>query len=358
MIELSPRTGYLLEEEIYRVTEITPPVNYLLDTVNVKDVMLKWFEPTELIFENVLKPTLIFIKRNGLTGRGISDATYKVEYEGANGGIANLGSTYKTKCGLIVLPFVEPGWYVLTETIPAPGYELPTNPVQRMYLAPGANSYTYEQTNNELYIDRRTNPNNGERGACGDWCGYLCSVLCAGNCGNPGGGNMYGSIDGKFGNLTITNGNGEKLGTINTPLNPSNPSTTKPTVTAGTATRLGNLSASVTFTSSATGKYYYSAVTSGAAEPVLSTSGLGATCAKGVNTVTVYMTAGAKDLYIRVKDASGNVSDALKIAVPAYSEPSAPTEPPPNFDNITITGGTVVYLNPAFSNIKITFGNQ
>ena len=204
MIELSPKTGYLLDEKIYRVTEITPPVEYLLDVNNIKDVLLKWYESTELVFENVLKPTLIFIKTNGLTGRGIDGATYKVEYEGANGGIVNLG-TYKTKCGLIVLTHVIPGWYILTETSPAPGYSLPTNPVQRIYLAPGENSYIYAQTKTELYVDPRTNPNNGSRGNC-DWCGYLCSVLCGNSCGTTG-----------FGNMTITNGNGDPLGTTTTP---------------------------------------------------------------------------------------------------------------------------------------------
>jgi 5-hydroxyisourate hydrolase-like protein (transthyretin family) len=356
-IELSPKTGYLLEEEIYRVTEITPPKDYLLDPVFVKDVMLKWHEPTELIFENILKPTLIFIKRNGLTGRGISDATYKVEYEGANGGATTLGTTYKTKCGLIVIPYVQPGWYVLTETIPAPGYSLPTNPVQRMYLAPGANSYTHDQTQNGLYVDPRTNPNSGQRGACGDWCGYLCSQLCAGNCGHPGGGNMSGGTDGKFGNLTITNGSGEPIGTITTPSDPgSNP--VVPTLSAGTVTRNSNLSASVQFTSSAAGKYYYYVVSAGEAEPAISTAGLGASCAAGSNLVTVYMTSGAKDLYIKVKDASGNVSGALKIVVPAYTGQSEPADQP-NFDNIVITGGTVVYLNPdpIFSGIRITFGS-
>jgi uncharacterized surface anchored protein len=47
-IELSSRTGYLLEEAIYRVTEIVPPNEYLLSVNPQKDVLLKWYEPTEL----------------------------------------------------------------------------------------------------------------------------------------------------------------------------------------------------------------------------------------------------------------------------------------------------------------------
>ena len=361
MIELSPLTGYLLNEQIYRVTEITPPVEYLLDANNVRDVLLKWYEPTELVFENLLKPTLIFIKRDGMSGRGIPGATFRVQYETPTGGIVTLGS-YVTQCGLIVIPYVEPGWYILTETSPATGYQLPTNPTQRVFLAPGQNSYTYAQTQSDLYVDPRTNPGSGSRGMCGDCCGYLCSTLCAGNCGNPGDGTTApGNNNNGFGNITITNGNGDPLGTA--PTSPDNPGTNpaQPTLTAGSATRNSDLTATVTFTSSAAGRYYYAVVTSGAAEPFIATGGVGTVCAAGNNTVTVYMTAGAKDLYIKVKDADGNVSGALKIAIPAYTEQTqtdSPDDPPPNFDDVVITGGTIVYLNPDFPGITITFGNQ
>ncbi|GHU87177.1 hypothetical protein FACS1894202_00910 [Clostridia bacterium] len=353
-IELSPSTGYLLTEEIYRVTEIVPPNEYLLSANPQKDVLLKWYEPTELIFENVLKPTLIFIKSDGMSGRGISGATYKVEYESPTGGVTNIGS-YVTKCGLIVLPHVLPGWYSLTETSPATGYQLPTNPTQRLHLAPGENSYTYAQTHEDLYVDARTNPNSGQRGTCGDWCGYLCSVLCAGSCGNAGDGTMASGNGGAFGNITITNGNGEVIGG-NTG---GTTDTTAPKLTAGTVTRLGNYSATITFTSSEAGRYYTAYTASGGNAPIISALSYGTDCAAGANIITVSLTTGAKDFYIKVKDAAGNVSDALKIVIPAYSA-TAPTETPdtPDFSGITIQGGTVVYLNqsPEFAGITITFG--
>jgi hypothetical protein len=40
---------------------------------------------------------------------------------------------------------------------------------------------------------------------------------------------------------------------------------------------------------------------------------------------------------------------------PAITTSPTP-DPIPDFSNIKITGGTVVYLNPDFSGIKITFG--
>jgi hypothetical protein len=283
-----------------------------------------------------------------------------VEYESPTGGVTNIGS-YVTKCGLIVIPHVLPGWYSLTETSPASGYQLPTNPTVRIHLAPGENSYTYAQTHEDLYVDPRTNPNSGQRGMCGDWCGYLCSVLCAGNCGNPGDGTMSsGSGNSGFGNIKITNGNGEVIGGGNGGTTPTNP--TAPTLTAGTVTRLGNYSATITFTSSAAGRYYTAYTASGNTAPTISTLGTGTACTSGANTITVSLTTGAKDFYIKVKDAAGNVSDALKIAIPAYNAQTttpAPTDPPPDFSNMVITGGTVVYLNPdpLFAGIIIKFGN-
>jgi uncharacterized surface anchored protein len=351
-IELSPAKGYLLTEEIYRVTELTPPNEYLLDAVNVKEVKLKWHEPTELIFENLLKPTLIFIKRDGMSGRGISGAMYKIEYESPMGGVANIGS-YVTKCGLIVVPYVLPGWYSLTETRSASGYQLPTNPTQRLHLAPGENSYTYAQTHEDLYVDARTNPNNGQRGMCGDWCGFLFSVLCAGNCGNAGGG-----TGGAFGNMVITNGNGETLGNTGGGTAPTD--TAAPILTAGTVNRTGNFSATIQFTSSEAGRYYTVYTSSGGNVPTISTLGTGTVCSAGLNTIAVSLTTGAKDLYIKVKDAAGNVGDALKIVIPAYNANTQIPMPPsdtPDFGGIVITGGTVVWLNPDFSGITITFGN-
>ena len=200
------------------------------------------------------------------------------------------------------------------------------------------------QTHSDLYADPRTNPNSGSRGSCGDWCGYLCSVLCA-NCGNQSGG--------IFGGINITNGNGDPIGGGTTTPTP-NPA--KPSLSAGSVTRNSDMTATVTFTSSAAGRYYYSVVNSGANEPTISTSGTGTACAAGSNTITVYMTAGVKDLYIKVKDADGNVSGALKIAIPAYQAQAQTTDTPPDFSNIVITGGTVVYLNPDFPTVVIKFG--
>jgi hypothetical protein len=124
------------------------------------------------------------------------------------------------------------------------------------------------------------------------------------------------------------------------------------------------LTATITFTSSAAGRYFTSVVAAGANAPVVGTGGLGTACVEGLNTITVYMTSGAREVYIRVRDNHGNVSDALKISVPAFEEastqspdpsteqPHEPTDPPA--DN----SGGVIFINPDFPGITITFGNN
>jgi hypothetical protein len=306
------------------VTEITPPANYLLDANPVKDALLKWYEPTELVYENLLKPTLIFIKTDGMSGRGISGVTYRIQHETAGGGLVTLGS-YVTKCGLIVIPQVTPGWYVLTETAPASGYSLPTNPVTRLFLSPGENSYTYAQTQNDLYIDQRTNPNSGSRSACGDWCGYLCSVLCAGNCGNPGGGTMATeNPNSGFGNIVITNSNGVPLGSSTTPTGDTNPqSPTDSTDPQATHNQpIG----------SAIPGFENMRITNGNGTPLGSTAPTDDTNPQTPNTPP-----------------TDNTDPASPVPVPT-------PELPPGFDNIVITGGTIVYLNPDFSGLSISFG--
>ena len=131
--------GYL-EPDIYTVTEVSVPEPYMLEEKH-QDIQLKAGDQKSLLFKNIKYPTLVVQKTDATTNKGIPNTTYKIEYEQKDGGIKTVG-TYKTDAnGQIVLPYVEPGWYIITETIPAQGYQKPTNPVTRVYLAPGDNSY-------------------------------------------------------------------------------------------------------------------------------------------------------------------------------------------------------------------------
>ena len=50
------------------------------------------------------------------------------------------------------------------------------------------------------------------------------------------------------------------------------------------------------------------------------------------------------------------IGNALKIAIPSYQSQTQAADPAPDFSNIVITGGTVVYLNPDFPTVVIKFG--
>lgn len=97
------------------------------------------------------------------------------------------------------------------------------------------------------------------------------------------------------------------------------PDTTAPVLTDGKANRASDTAATVTFTSSEAGTYYYTVVESGAAAPTFDdTTWTSAACAAGGNNINITLTAGAKDIYIVVQDASENTSNALKITISAY----------------------------------------
>ncbi len=102
--------------------------------------------------------------------------------------------------------------------------------------------------------------------------------------------------------------------------------TAAPTLSNGTATRESETSATVKFTSDEAGSYYYAVVDSDKDAPDIDTTGTGIACAAGENTLSLTLDAGAKDLYIVVKDAAGNESERLTVEIPA-SALAAPQNP-------------------------------
>ncbi len=135
--------------------------------------------------------------------------------------------------------------------------------------------------------------------------------------------------------------------------------TTAPTLSAGSATRDSETAATVKFTSDEAGSYYYAVVESGATPPTFTTAETGTSCVRGENPIslTSLSDAGAKDIYIVAKDAAENVSQPLKIEIPAYIAPvydiSADTQ---SLDFGTVTEG---YEAPAEQTVTITnAGNQ
>jgi hypothetical protein len=112
--------------------------------------------------------------------------------------------------------------------------------------------------------------------------------------------------------------------------------TSEPVITTGAANRTSDTEGTVEFYTNEAGSYYYSVVNKDETEPTVDTSGVGTACTSAEITVVnlTGLTAGVKDIYIRVKDAAGNVSNVVKILIPSYVAPyispnadqSAPTD--------------------------------
>ena len=114
-----------------------------------------------------------------------------------------------------------------------------------------------------------------------------------------------------------------------------------PELTNGTAERLSDKEATVKFTSGEAGTYYYAVVNKGATTPTVDTTKNGKNAVAGENVITLNnLTAGAREIYIVVKNAGGVESAALKVDIPAFG---GGTEQPGEF-KITISapkGGTL-----------------
>ena len=117
-----------------------------------------------------------------------------------------------------------------------------------------------------------------------------------------------------------------------------------PTLSNGSATRTSKTGATVKFTSSEAGNYFYNVVGHGAAVPTVDTSKNGTSAVKGENTITLSnLTKDARDIYIVVVGAAGGESTALKVEIPAYG---SGTDTPDEGDftisvNAPPTGGTI-----------------
>lgn len=114
-----------------------------------------------------------------------------------------------------------------------------------------------------------------------------------------------------------------------------------PELTNGSAERTSDKEAIVKFTSGEAGTYYYAVVNKGATTPKVDTTKNGKNAVAGENTITLNnLTAGAREIYIVVKNAGGVESAALKVDIPAFG---GGTEQPGEF-KITISapkGGTL-----------------
>ena len=95
--------------------------------------------------------------------------------------------------------------------------------------------------------------------------------------------------------------------------------TTAPMLSNGSATRTGETTATVKFTSDEAGTYYYVVDNSTTAPDSIDTSGEGASCSANTETTISLDSLSGEYIHIVVKDADNNVSDILTIQIPAYT---------------------------------------
>ena len=144
------RDGVIIIEGLhsgrYRIREVRAANNYWLDPLEQNRTWIIEIRDNEdytLIVENTLLPTLVITKRNALTWRPIPMTQFRVEFEVPNSPSVQLIGYFMTNNqGQIILPFVQSGWYRVTETRPAFGMTLATNNNFRVFLQPGDNSYS------------------------------------------------------------------------------------------------------------------------------------------------------------------------------------------------------------------------
>jgi hypothetical protein len=121
---------------------------------------------------------------------------------------------------------------------------------------------------------------------------------------------------------------------------------TPPALSAGTFSRTSETNATIGFTTSKAGTAYGFAVSGGSYAPSKEAVkefgiSLGAVATGAVSDIAVMLTAGAKDIYVVLEDAADNISNPLKIAVPAYSDVTAPILSATGASDTTQTGVTL-----------------
>jgi len=149
----------------YKITEISAPPNYILDTEE-RIITLKEGEDFTARFENTKKPTLTVHKVDSITKDPLAGAEFlvsKAQNGSLNGGVIEVGKYYSDANGKFVLECVDSGWYRILETHPASGYREEKNYYQDVFLQAGVDKeITFENTPKNAIIIRKVDSDTGE----------------------------------------------------------------------------------------------------------------------------------------------------------------------------------------------------
>lgn len=133
-------TAYIegLDAGDYVVTEVTAPAGYILDS-EPRTISVVPGETYTLTFENVRLPGLLITKIDGDTGEALQGATFKITR--GDGSVVRENAVTDAS-GLIHLPELETGTYIITEIKAPDGYVI-DEPPKTVELREGQ---TYEVT--------------------------------------------------------------------------------------------------------------------------------------------------------------------------------------------------------------------
>ena len=126
---------------VYEVIEKSVPSPYLPDA----DPQLVTLYPNrdrDVYFENHKRPTVTIQKESSVTHDPIQYAEFHITWSSnktETGEQRDLGTFQTDEAGQIILEGIEDGWLTIKETKPAPGYQLPEDPVTEVYVKGGEN---------------------------------------------------------------------------------------------------------------------------------------------------------------------------------------------------------------------------
>ena len=126
---------------VYEVIEKSVPSPYLPDA----DPQLVTLYPNrdrDVYFENHKRPTVTIQKESSVTHDPIQYAEFHITWSSnktETGEQWDLGTFQTDEAGQIILEGIEDGWLTIKETKPAPGYQLPDDPVTEVYVKGGEN---------------------------------------------------------------------------------------------------------------------------------------------------------------------------------------------------------------------------
>lgn len=143
----------------FEVEEISVPDPYYISAFEeerTKTVSLQPGDETTLYFENQRRPVIEILKLNEVTLDPISDVPFQVWYASnhtTTGEYNDLGVYYTDEDGRIVLDdpdlYLRDGWFRVQEQRPAPGFALPDEDTQEVFLPVGG-SHTFRFENRPL----------------------------------------------------------------------------------------------------------------------------------------------------------------------------------------------------------------